>query len=103
ERIEFRIRAEENVNAIKAEPRFVHHVGGEGVRLVEGKDLPVRSPRVPKSGDVIPLQYWFTAPVLLKSIITVQAIVGVEVVADISGPLIDVDRRSCRPAGEPVG
>src|SRR4030095_7445729 len=66
QRIQFRKRTEENVNAIEAKASFIHNPGIEDMSLVQGEDLTAGLARVTEPGNVVPLQGWLAAKISLK-------------------------------------
>src|SRR6185295_14023871 len=87
-RVELLIRREDDVDAVKAEARFIDRAGAEDMRLVQGEDLAARGARVAEIGNRVALQNRLAALVPLDRVIAMQAIIFTERVTDISRPLI---------------
>ena len=75
--------------------------------LIQSKDLTMRRSRVSKSGNVVPLQdSALPCDLSEKHNSPMQPIVGIEIMAHVTGPLIDVHRcggRATETRGANVG
>ena len=89
------VRAEENVNAVHTQANLVHQGRRENVSLAEGENLAVALSGVPESRNVGALRR-LLAKIVLIGVIAMDAIRIADVVADISGTLINVDRSRSR-------
>src|SRR6266850_892725 len=89
------VRAEENVNAVHTQADLVHQGRRENVSLAEGENLAVALPGVPESRNVGAL-CGLLAKIVLIGVIAMDAIRIADVVADISGTLINVYRSRSR-------
>src|SRR5204862_130234 len=89
-RIELYVRSESNKKPISAQAGFIHPLWRKHVCLIQGKDLAARLARIAKAGNVIALEYGLLPQVLLKSIVAVQPVVGIEGVAYVCGSLINI-------------
>src|ERR1044072_46148 len=54
--VQLRIRAENNMNAVKSEPRLIHQIRSKRVRLIQRENLTMRTTCVAKARDVVALQ-----------------------------------------------
>ena len=66
--------------------------------FIQSKNLPARLARIAKARDRVPLQSGLTAKISLESVVAVKPVVTSQSMANIASPLIDIDRRSSRPA-----
>ena len=85
------------MNAVKTEPRFVDQGRAEGVSFIQREDLSARLAGITKVWERVPLQSRLAAKISLESVVAVQPVVTSQSVANISGPLIDINRRGSRP------
>src|ERR1043165_1074249 len=93
ERVEQRVRREQDVDPVETKTRFVNDGRAERVSLIEREDLAARLARVAEAGYRVSLQRGFAALVALERIVAVETIIGADVMADVERALIDIHRR----------
>src|ERR1044072_2427306 len=81
-RVEQRVRREQDVDPVETKARFVHDGRAERVSLIERENLAARLARVAEAGYRVSLQRGFAALLALERIVTVETIIGADVMAD---------------------
>ena len=80
------------MDAIESQAQFIHCVSGKNVSFIQSEDLATSLACIAEAGNGISLERRFLAQVLLDGVITVQAIVLAEIMANVERPLIQVYR-----------
>ena len=94
--VELRIRCDARRKAIEARARLVDDVGAESVCLIQGEDLPQSAAGVTKPRDGVTRPGRLGGLCVLNGVVAVQPVAFTQIVVDVRGPLIDVDRRARR-------
>src|SRR6476660_1950067 len=94
-RVDRSVGIESDQDPVRAQTRFIHQIGAEYVGFIHGEYLAMSLPRVAKAGNRS-AGGGFPAQIALVHPISMDAVDLTELVVDVCGSLVDIDRRGRR-------
>ena len=95
-RVELRIRGHARRPAIEARARLVDDVGTKRVGPIQSKDLSQCADSITKARYGVTGPGWLDGLCVLNGVVAMQPVSFTQIVVNIRGPLIDVDRGARR-------